>query len=64
MESKLVMMIHDEMVWQVPGPHLEKAAAAIKESLESCGQSLNMSLETKVKISVGDSWGEMETCYN
>ena len=63
-ESELVMMIHDEMVWQVPDSHLEMAAALVKESLESCGEALNMKLETKVKISVGDTWGELKEFHS
>ena len=59
-ESKLVMMIHDEMVWQIHGSHLEMAATVVKQSLESCGEVLKMKMETKVKISVGDTWGELE----
>ena len=62
--SDLVMMIHDEMVWQVHESQLEKAAALVKQSLESSGEALNMKMETKVKISVGDTWGEMEEFHS
>ena len=58
-ESELVMMIHDEMVWEVEEAHLHTAASVVKLSLESCGESLGLALETKVRIAVGSTWGDL-----
>ena len=60
----LVMMIHDEMVWQGRGESVDKAVEVVQESLECCGEVLagdgsRRSLNMKVKISVGDSWGKL-----
>ena len=58
-ESVLVMMIHDEMVWEVKDADLQTAAAVVKETLESSCEAIGMPLETKVRIAVGKSWGEL-----
>ena len=63
-ESELVMMIHDEMVWQVRDQMVDTAAGVVKDSLEACGQVVSAdgtrrSLDMKVKISVGDTWGKL-----
>ena len=58
-ESVLVMMIHDEMVWEVRDADLHTAAAVVKETLESSCEAIGMPLETKVRIAVGKSWGDL-----
>ena len=63
-ESVLVMMIHDEMVWEVKDSHLHKAAAVVKESLEACGEAVGLQLETRVRIAVGLTWGDLSELAN
>ena len=58
-ESVPVMMIHDEMVWEVKDADLQTAAVVVKETLESSCEAIGMPLETKVRIAVGKSWGEL-----
>ena len=58
-ESVLVMMIHDEMVWEVKEADISTAAAVVKQSLESCGAALGLELETRVRITVGKTWGDL-----
>lgn len=58
-ESVLVMMIHDEMVWEVKEADISTAAAVVKQSLETCGAALGLELETRVKITVCKTWGDL-----
>ena len=63
-ESKLVMMIHDEMVWQVGEGMVDTAASIVRECLQTCGQvttseGVRRCLDMKVKISVGSTWGKL-----
>ena len=63
-ESELVMMIHDEMVWQVREGIEDTAAGIVRECLQDCGKVISAdgtrrSLDMKVKISVGHTWGTM-----
>ena len=58
-ESVLVMMIHDEMVWEVKEADISTAAAVVKQSLETCGAALGLELETRVRITVGKTWGDL-----
>ena len=63
-ECDLVMMIHDEMVWQVNTHHVTQAATIVRNSLEFCGQVISSQgpkrkLDMKVKLSAGPSWGNL-----
>ena len=58
-ESVLVMMIQYEMVWEVKEADISRAAAVVKQSLETCRAALGLELETRVKITVGKTWGDL-----
>ena len=63
-DSELVMMIHDEMVWQVRAGMEDLAAQVVRDCLQDCGQVISAdgtrrSLDMKVKISVGPTWGSL-----
>ena len=64
LEASLVMMIHDEMVWEVRVRDISAAAEVVKESLENTREVLGMDgksrrLEMKVKICSGDDLGSL-----
>ena len=63
-ESVLVMMIHDEMVWEVRDTDLHTAASVVKETLETSCETIGMRMETKARIAVGKSWGELSELAN
>ena len=63
-ESVLVMMIHDEMVWEVRDADLHTAASVVKETLETSCETIGMRMETKARIAVGKSWGELSELAN
>jgi len=64
-EAHLVMMIHDEMVWEVKEEDLVTAAKVVKESLETTQQVVGADgqarkMEMKVKICWGGNWGTLK----
>ena len=64
LEASLVMMIHDEMVWEVRESDMAAAAEVVKKSLENTREVLGMDgksrrLEMKVKICSGDDLGSL-----
>lgn len=52
---KMVMQVHDELVFEVPEQHVELVSEQIRQSMENCF-SLNVPL--KVDIGVGKNWDE------
>jgi DNA polymerase-1 len=53
---KMTLQIHDELVFEVPGPLLESSIAMIRAGMENVFR-LNLPLTTKV--SEGSNWGEL-----
>ena len=62
--ESVVMMIHDEMVWEVRDTDLHTAASVVKETLETSCETIGMRMETKARIAVGKSWGELSELAN
>ncbi|XP_052740122.1 DNA polymerase I [Bicyclus anynana] len=58
-EARLLLQIHDELVWEVPLPLLHTAAVLIKRAMESCGQAWGLPA-LPVALYRGHNWGEME----
>ena len=54
-EVRMVLQIHDELLFEVPEPQAEKFAEDIKTEMESV-YKLSVPLIADVKI--GDNWGE------
>jgi DNA polymerase-1 len=55
-ESKLLLQIHDELIFEVYKPELEKVKSIIKDIME---HSLELSVPLKVNLKVGDNWAEL-----
>jgi len=61
---KLLLQVHDELLFSVREEHLEKATEDIKEimenrSLEIDGKKIDFPVPIKVDLKVGDNWEEM-----
>lgn len=56
-KPKLVLHLHDELLYEVPIEHLESAADIIKTSMES---SVNLSVPFPVKLKSGCLWGALQ----
>ena len=62
---KLLLQVHDELLFSVKGEHLEKAVQDIKEimenkSLDIDGKKIDFSVPIKVDLKIGDNWEEMK----
>jgi DNA polymerase-1 len=54
-EVRMVLQIHDELLFEVPEPQAEKFARDIKAEMEGV---FNMSVPLIADVKVGDNWGE------
>ena len=55
-QVRLLLQIHDELLFEVPIEHLERVKAIVREEMETC---VPLRVPATVRLSVGPSWGEM-----
>jgi DNA polymerase-1 len=55
--AKLLLQVHDELVFEVPDKEVEKFSAKIKKIMENI---FKLIVPLKVDIKVGDNWQEMK----
>ncbi|MDD4271637.1 MAG: DNA polymerase I [Patescibacteria group bacterium] len=56
-EIKMLLQVHDELVFEVKENSVKEAVAEIKEIMENV---IKLKVPIEVDASVGDNWGEME----
>ncbi|XP_053664088.1 DNA polymerase theta [Anopheles marshallii] len=56
-EIRLVLHMHDELIYEVPRKQLPKVAKILKSSMENCAK---LSVPLRVKLKAGPSWGTMQ----
>ncbi|MCX6806979.1 MAG: DNA polymerase [Candidatus Berkelbacteria bacterium] len=57
LHSKLILTVHDELVFEIPDKKVRKVAKIIKDSMENI---YKLEVPLVVGISEGNSWGEMK----
>ncbi|RVE48907.1 hypothetical protein evm_006477 [Chilo suppressalis] len=57
--ARLLLQLHDELVWEVSAAHLPWAVGIVKEEMEGSGQQCGMSQRLPVAVSIGPNWGNM-----
>ncbi|HEX79389.1 MAG TPA: DNA polymerase I [Dehalococcoidia bacterium] len=57
LKSKLLLQVHDELIFEVPAEELEEMKKLVPEVMST---SLELSIPLKVDIKTGDNWGQME----
>jgi len=57
LKSKLLLQVHDELIFEVPEEEREEMLKLIPEIMSS---ALELSVPLKVDIKTGHNWGEME----
>jgi 5'-3' exonuclease len=55
--SKLILTVHDELVFEVPKKEIKKVAKMVKEIMENV---VKLDVPIVVEMSQGKNWGEME----
>lgn len=56
-KPKLVLHLHDELLYEVPVKHLTNVAKIVKKCME---ESVNLSIPLPVKLKTGPSWGQLK----
>jgi len=57
-KAKMILQVHDELVFEVPDKELETVAPVVRDLMEN---TFKLSVPLVVEMKVGQNWGEMET---
>ncbi len=57
LKSRMILQVHDELLFEVPPDELEEMKGLIEEIMP---QAMDLSVPLKVEVKVGRNWGEME----
>lgn len=53
---KMILQVHDELIFEVPDHDLEEATRLVKQEMEEVGNQLGLSVPLKVDLGVGKNW--------
>jgi len=56
LRSKMILQVHDELLFEVPPEEVEQVKGLMKETMS---QAMELSVPLKVEVKVGKNWGEM-----
>jgi DNA polymerase-1 len=56
LRSKMILQVHDELLFEVPPEELEQVKGLLKEMMS---QAMELVVPLKVEVKVGRNWGEM-----
>ena len=54
--AKMILQVHDELIFEVPDHDLEEAKRMVKQEMEGVGAQLGLSVPLKVDLGVGKNW--------
>ena len=54
--AKMILQVHDELIFEVPGKELDEARKLVKREMEGVGKQLGLSVPLKVDLGVGKNW--------
>jgi len=57
LKSKMLLQVHDELIFEVPQDELEEMRRLVPETMST---AVKLSVPLKVDIKTGNNWGEME----
>ena len=55
--TKMILQVHDELVFEVPEKELKQVAPVIKKEME---EAMPLSVPIIVELKIGKNWGETE----
>ena len=56
--TKMILQVHDELIFETPEKDVEKAKQLVKSEMEATGPRLGLSVPLKVDLGVGRNWRE------
>ena len=54
--TKMILQVHDELIFETPSAELERAKELVKSEMEAAGERLGLSVPLKVDLGVGPNW--------
>ncbi|MGQ0694100.1 MAG: DNA polymerase I [Nitrospiraceae bacterium] len=54
--TKMILQVHDELIFEVPERELDEAKRLVKHEMEGVGKQLGLSVPLKVEFGVGKNW--------
>ncbi|WP_455379208.1 DNA polymerase, partial [Petrachloros mirabilis] len=54
--TKMILQVHDELIFEVPEMELEECKQLVKREMEGVGKQLGLSVPLKVDLGVGKNW--------
>lgn len=61
LKSKLLLQVHDELVFEAPKSELPVLAELVKRHMEAMGEVAKLSVPLKADLKVGHNWRDMES---
>jgi DNA polymerase I len=56
--TKMILQVHDELIFEVPETELDEAKRLVKTEMEATGKKLGLSVPLKVDLGTGCNWRE------
>ncbi|MFH1838662.1 MAG: DNA polymerase I [Candidatus Kuenenbacteria bacterium] len=57
---KMLLQVHDELIFEVENNFIQEAIKLIKQEMEELSETKRFKVPIEIKIKIGDNWGEME----
>jgi DNA polymerase-1 len=54
--TKMILQVHDELIFEVPEKEMDDAKRLVKHEMEAVGQQLGLSVPLKVDLGIGKNW--------
>lgn len=54
--TKMILQVHDELIFEVPEKELDEAKRLVKHEMEGVGKQLHLSVPLKVDLGTGHNW--------
>lgn len=54
--TKMILQVHDELIFETPEADLERAKQLVKQVMEATGTKLGLSVPLKIDLGVGRNW--------
>jgi DNA polymerase-1 len=54
--AKMILQVHDELIFELPEKELDDAKRLVKQEMEGVGKQLGLSVPLKVDLGVGKNW--------